>query len=155
MRFNRAIHFMAIDNKKLAVIHIVKKELNLSDEEYREILRNATGVESAKDLDDRKFRKLVNAFMRSRHYRQRPAGITLRQKYFIRNLCRDLGWDSNHFNNFLRKYHHRKHLDRLTKKEAIKLIESLKNVKAHSNLGSDQIIDMKRDNIDLPLKKGP
>jgi len=128
---------MKIDNKKLAVIHIVKKELNLSDAEYREILLNATGVETSTDLDDRKFRKLMNVFMRSRHYRHRPDGITLRQKYFIRNLYQDLGWDPKHFENFLRKYHHRKRLDRLTKKEAIKVIESLKNVKAHSRLFGD------------------
>ena len=126
---------MKIDRQKLAVIHIAKRELNLSDEEYREILRNATGVESAKDLDDAKFRKLMNVFMRSRHYRLRPDGITLRQKYFIRSLCRDLGWDENHFGNFLRKYHHKDRLDRLTKKEAGKLIESLKNVKAHQKAG--------------------
>jgi phage gp16-like protein len=127
---------MKIDKKKLAVIHIVKKELNLSDKEYREILRNATEVESAKDLDDKKFRKLMNVFMRSRHYRLRPNGITLRQKYFIRNLYQDLGWDPKHFENFLRKYHHKVQLNRLTKTEAGKLIESLKNVKEHQKAGS-------------------
>lgn len=120
-----------MDRKKLAVIHIAKKELNLSEEEYRAILRNATGVESAKDLDEEKFRRLMNVFMRSRHYRLRPDGITLRQKYFIRSMVQDLGWDQAHFENFLKKYHHKKRLDRLTKKEAGRLIESLKNVKAH------------------------
>ncbi|MBN2243914.1 MAG: DUF1018 domain-containing protein [Acidobacteria bacterium] len=123
---------MKIDNRKLAVIHIVKKELNLSDGEYREIMRDATGADSARDLDDRQFRKLMNVFMRSRHYRSRPDGVTLRQKYFIRNLYQDLGWDPKHFGNFLRKYHHRKRLEELTKKEAVKVIESLKAVKAHS-----------------------
>ena len=85
-----------MDTKKLAVIHIVKKELNLSEKEYRDILRNAAGVESAKDLDEKKFRKLMNAFMRSTHYRLQSNGITLRQKYFIRNLYQDLGWDRKH-----------------------------------------------------------
>jgi phage gp16-like protein len=120
-----------MDQKKLAVIHIAKKELNLSEKEYRDILRNAAGVESAKDLDDGKFRKLMNVFMRSRHYRLSPDGITLRQRYFIRSMYQDLGWDQNHFDNFLWKYHHKKQLDRLTKREAIKVIESLKNVRAH------------------------
>ena len=41
-----------IDHKKLAVIHIVKRELGLSDEEYRNILHTAAGVQSAKDLDE-------------------------------------------------------------------------------------------------------
>lgn len=127
---------MKIDKKKLAVIHIVKKELNLKDKEYREILRSTTGVGSAKDLDDRNFRKLMNAFMRSKYYRMRPDGITLRQKYFIRNLYQDLGWDPKHFKNFMRKYHHREQLDQFTKTEAGKLIESLKNVKEHQQAGS-------------------
>ena len=135
---------MKIDRNKLAVIHIVKKELSLSDEEYRAILRDAAGVDSAKDLDDAKFRKLMNVFMRSRRYRLRPDGITLRQKYFIRNLRRDLGWDENHFENFLRKYHHKKGLDRLTKKEAVKLIESLKKVKAHKKTDNGFAHPLKR-----------
>lgn len=120
-----------IDRNKLAVLHIAKKELNLSEEEYRDILRNAAGVESAKDLDDEKFRRLMNVFMRSRHYRRQPDGITLRQKYFIRTLCRNLGWDGGHFENFAKKYHHKTQLDRFTKIEASRLIESLKNVAAH------------------------
>lgn len=49
-----------IDQKKLALIHIVKKELQLSDEEYRHILFKAVGVHSAKELDERKFSKLMN-----------------------------------------------------------------------------------------------
>jgi phage gp16-like protein len=120
-----------MDRKKLALIHIVKKELNLSDQEYRDILRNATGVETAKDLDEKKFRKLMNVFMRSKHYRNHPNGVSLRQKYFIRSLYRELGWDEEHFNNFLKKYHHKKQLEQLSKSEASKLIASLKRVKEH------------------------
>lgn len=33
-----------ISSRKLALIHVVKKELNLKDGEYRDILRNAAGV---------------------------------------------------------------------------------------------------------------
>jgi len=120
-----------MDKKKLAVVHIVKKELNLSDEEYRHILRDATGVETAKDLDDRKFRKLMNVFMRSKLYRRHSNGITLRQKYFIRNLYEELGWDEEHFENFLKKYRHKGRLDEMTKKEASKVIVSLKSIKEH------------------------
>ena len=38
-----------MDKKKLAVIHIVKRELSLSDDEYRDILERVAGVRSAKD----------------------------------------------------------------------------------------------------------
>jgi len=58
-----------MDKKKLAVIHIVKKELSLSDGEYRNILERITGVRSAKDLTDNQFHKLMRYFVRTRHYR--------------------------------------------------------------------------------------
>ena len=54
-----------MDNKKLAVIHIVKKELSLSDEEYRNILERVAGVRSSKDLTDSQFHKLMRYFVRT------------------------------------------------------------------------------------------
>lgn len=118
-----------MDKKKLAVIHIVKKELNLSDEEYRGILRKEAGVESAKELDDEKFRKLMNYFVRSKYYQANPFGLTIRQKLYIKYLAEDIGWGEGHLDNFIRKYYHEAGLERLTRKEAIKVIESLKNIK--------------------------
>ncbi|MGR3178196.1 MAG: phage protein GemA/Gp16 family protein [Candidatus Anammoxibacter sp.] len=56
-----------MDKKKLAVIHIVKKELSLSDEEYRNILEQVTGFRSSKDLNDSQFHKLMRYFVRTRH----------------------------------------------------------------------------------------
>jgi hypothetical protein len=41
-----------ISKQKLSLIHVGKKELGLSDPEYREILRHHAGVESAADLDE-------------------------------------------------------------------------------------------------------
>jgi len=120
-----------MDRKKLAVIHIVKKELNLSDREYRNILRKAAGVESAKDLNNEKFRKLMNYFVRSEHYRINPYDLTIKQKLLIKYLAQQMGWDEAHLGNFIHKYYHKRNIDRLTRKEAIKVIESLKNVKQH------------------------
>ena len=122
---------MGIDRKKLAVIHIIKKELGLADSEYRDILKQAAGVTSARDLDDVKFRKLMRHFVRSRYYRVNSLGLTLRQKIYINHLAEDLGWDESHLLNFVRKYYHKSTIDALTKQEAINLIESLKNVKKH------------------------
>ncbi len=119
---------MGLDRKKLAVIHIVKRELGLADEEYRDILEKVTGVRSARDLDEAGFRRLMRYFTRSRHYRSSRDGITFRQKLYIRHLVGDLGWDEHHFTNFLKKYYHRQTIDAMTKKEAGKLIESLKNI---------------------------
>ncbi|MDH4321359.1 MAG: regulatory protein GemA [Desulfobulbaceae bacterium] len=117
-----------LDHKKLAVIHITKKELNLSDDEYRDTLEKITGVRSAKEMDDAGFYKLMRFFTRSRHYRSSRDGITLRQKMYIRHLVEDTGWDEKHFRNFLRKYYHQDDTESLSKREASKLIESLKRI---------------------------
>ncbi|MCK4622923.1 MAG: DUF1018 domain-containing protein [Desulfuromonadales bacterium] len=122
---------MTLDRKKLAVIHIVKRELDLSDQEYRDILQGETGVRSARDLDETGFRRLMRYFAGSRHYRINKYGLTFRQKLFINHLVDDLGWDVQHFKNFLNKYYKKTEVDKLTKKEAIKVIESLKNILMH------------------------
>lgn len=122
---------MGIDKKKLALIHIIKKELNLSDEQYRGILQENAGVSSAKDLDEEKFRKLMNYFVRSKYYQVNQGGLTIRQKLYIKYLAREIGWEEAHINNFIHKYYHEANIDILTKKEAIKVIESLKNIRQH------------------------
>jgi hypothetical protein len=120
-----------MDRNKLAVIHIVKKELGLSGEEYRDILQTYTGVRSAKDLDDKGFRKLMHHFVRSRHYKSSRNIITLRQKLYIKHLVTEAGWDEQHFVNFINKYYKKPTLGNFTKREASNLIESLKNVIKH------------------------
>ncbi|MGA1824045.1 MAG: phage protein GemA/Gp16 family protein [bacterium] len=119
------------DRKKLALIHIIKRELNLSDSEYRNILQQAAGVRSAKDLNKEKFRKLMNYFVRSKHYRINHYGLTIKQKFYIKSLAHEMGWDEGHLSNFIHKYYHTFDIDTLTKHEAIKVIESLKKVKQH------------------------
>ncbi|MDD5155556.1 MAG: DUF1018 domain-containing protein [Candidatus Omnitrophica bacterium] len=120
-----------MDRKKLALIHIIKKELNLSDMEYRNILQEAAGVQSAKDLDEDKFRKLMNYFVRSKYYQLNPFGLTMKQKLYIQYLAGQMGWEGPHLKNFLHKYYHKAAIEELTKEEASKVIESLKNVKEH------------------------
>jgi hypothetical protein len=120
-----------MDRNKLAVIHIVKKELGLSDEEYRDILEKYAGVRSAKDLDENGFRKLMHYFVRSRHYRSGRDDMTLRQKMYIKHLVAEAGWQEDHFTNFIKKYYKQPVLDTFSKKEASKLIESLKNIIKH------------------------
>ena len=120
-----------MDRKKLAIVHIVKKELNLSDKEYRDILQQATGMSSARDLDEEKFKKLIKFFVRSGYYRLNPQGLTIKQKLYIKFLYKHLGWTKEHLSNFIHKYYHKSSIDKLTRKEAIKAIESLKNIKLH------------------------
>jgi hypothetical protein len=120
-----------MDKKKLAVIHIVKRELGLTDQEYRDILEKTAGVRSAKDLDDNGFRRLMHYFVRSRHYRNSRDSITLRQKMYIDYLREEAGWTPDHFMNFLKKYYKKSDLGLFSKKEAGKVIESLKNIIRH------------------------
>ena len=122
---------MALDRKKLAVIHIVKRELGLSDDDYRDILQRETGVRSAKDLDEKGFRRLMRYFTRSGYYRSSRFSLTFRQKLYIKHLVDNLGWSQHHFNNFLKKYYKKPEIEKLTKSEASKVIESLKNILKH------------------------
>ncbi len=123
-----------MDRKKLAVIHIVKKELGLSDNEYRDILEKYAGVRSAKDLDENGFRKLMHHFVRSRHYRSSRDVITLHQKMYIKHLVSEAGWDKDHFVNFMKKYYRKSALESFSKKKASNLIESLKNIIKHQKV---------------------
>ena len=120
-----------LDHKKLAVIHIVKKELGLTDEEYRDALEKITGVRSARELDERGFRTLMRHFAKSRHYRVNARGLTFRQQLFSKHLVDDLGWEETHFRNFLRKYYQQEAVAALSRSEASKVIESLKQILAH------------------------
>lgn len=117
-----------LDHKKLAVIHIVKRELDLSDQEYRDMLEKAAGVRSARDLDEAGFRQLMRFFARSRHYQSTADGLTLRQKLFIKHLVEELGWDDGHLRNFVRKYYQKDTVAALTKKEASKVIVGLQHI---------------------------
>jgi hypothetical protein len=123
-----------LDRKKLALIHIVKKELNLSDADYRCILERIAGVDTAKDLDEAGFRKLMRFFVRSDYFRANAFGMTLKQKLFIKALARRLRWDTAHLRNFIRKYYRKDGLDALNRKDASKLIESLKAIEGHATL---------------------
>lgn len=120
-----------LDRKKLALIHIVKKELGISDPDYRCLLKRIAGVESSKDLDEAGFRKIMRFFVRSDYYRANDFGMTLKQKLFIKSLASQLHWEETHLTNFIRKYYQRDGLDVLTRKEASKLIESLKAIREH------------------------
>ncbi|MFA7382506.1 MAG: phage protein GemA/Gp16 family protein [Desulfurivibrionaceae bacterium] len=119
-----------LDHKKLAVIHIVKKELGASEEEYRATLEKVAGVRSARDLDEAGFQKLMRYFARSGHYRASREGITFRQRMYLKHLVEDLAWESTHYANFLKKYYKTSETGTLSKKEASKVIESLKHILA-------------------------
>ena len=134
-----------MDNKKLAVIHIVKRELSLSDEEYRNILEQVAGVRSSKDLTDSQFHKLMRYFVRTMHYRVTGKGITLRQKYYIKQLKKNLGWDDLHFQNYINKYFHNRDLENYSKHDASNLIVAL-NAILSSHIPTQRQTEQKHGN---------
>ncbi|OGI11347.1 MAG: hypothetical protein A2Y40_00710 [Candidatus Margulisbacteria bacterium GWF2_35_9] len=124
---------MTISNKKLAIIHILKKELNLTEDQYRNTLERIAGVRSAKDLSDDKFQKLMHYFVRSQHYQINNEGLTIKQRLYIEYEFSLLNWNKNHIENFIRKYYHHENIMQLSKKEATKLIVTLKNISSSKN----------------------
>ena len=137
----------SLDRKKLALIHIVKKELGISDPDYRCLLKRIAGVESSKDLDEAGFRKIMRFFVRSDYYRVNASGMTLKQKLFIKSLAGQLGWEETHLRNFVHKYYRRDGLDVLTRKEASHLIESLKAIRAHGvRAAGSELLEATRQN---------
>ena len=85
---------MALSRKQSALIHIAKKQLGLTDEQYRTILRVYTGFESSKHLDQRDFEAVMqhmaalgfrSDFTKS-FYGQRPGMASPRQVALIRKL---------------------------------------------------------------------
>lgn len=118
-----------MERKDYAIIHITIKELGLSDEEYRDILEKICGVRSSKDLNEQSFKNLLKYFVKSKFYQKKKLGITYKQRSYIKYLNKDLKWDKTHFVNFIHKYYAKEKLEEFNKKEAGKLIESLKNIK--------------------------
>lgn len=49
-------------HEKLAVLHVAKKKLDLSDDEYRAVLNNFAGVTSSKDLSEHGFEAVMFHF---------------------------------------------------------------------------------------------
>jgi phage gp16-like protein len=63
-----------IDRADLAKIHIAKKELGLTDDAYRDILRTHFQVESAKDLAPKQAIVLLNKF-RAKGWKPRKGAV--------------------------------------------------------------------------------
>ena len=51
-----------IDRRKLALVHLAKKTLDMHEDDYRALLKRGAGVESAKDLDAKGFAAVMVEF---------------------------------------------------------------------------------------------
>ncbi len=103
--------------KQLALLHIAKSQLGLDEGAYRQLLRSAGGVESARDLDAGGFALVMYHFeamgFRStaakRTYGVRPGMPSPRQVAYIRRLWSgwsDAGDDETALNRWLEHHFH-------------------------------------------------
>lgn len=85
---------MTISKEKLGLIHVAKQQLGLSESEYRSILYDAAGVDSARHLDEDKFESVLvrleflgfHTLRQQRSYGHRAGMATPAQIEYIRGL---------------------------------------------------------------------
>jgi hypothetical protein len=114
---------MPIGRKKKAIVHIAKEDLRLDDESYRQILKGVAGVESATQLTEEGFEKVMRRFeemgfkgLLPDPYQPVPKGrliprdspqglerITSNQLGFVSYLLEKLDWDEGHYHAFCRR----------------------------------------------------
>ena len=111
---------MPIGRKKKAIVHIAKEDLHLDEESYRQILKGVAGVESAAQLTEEGFEKVMRRFQEMGFkgllrdpYQPVPKGrlippdspqgeeaTTPSQLGFISYLLDKLSWDEGHYRAF-------------------------------------------------------
>jgi len=134
---------MGIGKKKKAVVHIAKGDLHLDEESYRQILKGVAGVESATQLTEEGFEKVMRRFqaMGFKGLLPHPThpipkgrlippdspqgveSITSSQKDFITYLSEKLNWGEEHYHAFCQRII--KKPEPLTKREGQKIIIGL------------------------------
>jgi hypothetical protein len=134
---------MPIGRKKKAVVHIAKENLHLDEESYRQILKGVAGVESATQLTEKGFEKVMKRFQEMGFkgllpdpYQPVPKGrlippdspqgqesVTSSQLGFVTYLLEKLNWDDEHYYAFCRRIIKRP--EPLTKREGQKMIIGL------------------------------
>jgi hypothetical protein len=112
-----------IGRKKKALVHIAKHDLHLDEESYRQVLKGVAGVESAADLTEEGFEKVMSRFqdmgfkgLLPSPFQSVPKGrlippgsplgfesITESQRKFISFLLEKLEWNEDHYRAFCRR----------------------------------------------------
>lgn len=131
-----------IDRKKLALINIAKKALDMHEDDYRALLKRAAGVESAKDLDANTFAAVMvelgklgfesTAAQERRKAPLRAGGhATYAQRSYIQRLWQEYKGteDQEGLRRWLQHKFKVSHLRFLDTETAPKVIFALKNFK--------------------------
>ena len=148
---------MAIGQKKKALVHIAKSNLQLVDSSYRQILKAVAGVESAAELTKEGFERVMKRFQEMGFkgllpspYHPVPKGrlipfqspqglepITQSQRSFIAYLLENLDWDEGHYHAFSQRII--KGPDPLTKREGQKIIIGLMAIRRKKKMDEKKL----------------
>ncbi len=105
-----------IDRKKIGLLHVAKKQLGLTDENYRDILEVHGGCRSSADLDEVGFERVMvyltalgfRSTWTKRTFGHRAGMATPSQVEYIRRLWREYFGDDpsdRALNGWLKKFH--------------------------------------------------
>ena len=117
--------------KQLQLIWGMAKELGMSKEDVYTLLYRETKKEHMKDCSEVELSRTIQAMiLLKERQKNRPGMMTGRQRYRIRELEKELGWQDNkkRLTAFIKKYYHVDNLDWLKTEDASSLIESLKKL---------------------------
>ncbi len=140
---NRPFKFKTLSREKLALIHVAKAQTRLSDYDYSELLFIVERVNSAKELTEDRFARLMKAFERigfvsrqaTKGYGPRDGFASEAQVLTIRNLWRD--WteadDDKKLDRWLRNHFRVSSLRFATVSTAQMAIEGLKAMLARKD----------------------
>lgn len=129
---------MSLARSKLSLLHIAKRDLALSDDDYRAILSRIAGVESAGDLTELGFHRVIGHFTElgfkstwtRRTYGNRAGMASPAQVDLIRSLWRQYAGrdDDAGLNAWLARFHHVSALRFVSADKAGAVITALKRM---------------------------
>ncbi len=118
-----------LTRKQLSLIHVAKSQIDLSDTDYRTILKSNFRVSSSKDLTSFQFKELMYLFKKL-GFKTVTGELSQGQYKKIRKMCNLLCWNRDRINGFVkRQLGTQKPIETITKSEASKIIEGLKAIR--------------------------
>ena len=118
-----------LSHNQLALIHIARNQIEISEEDYRALLRSNFKVDSSKNLTPTQFKKLMEIFENKLGFVRVTGELSQAQYKKIRKICNLLKWNRERINGFVtRQLGEHKAIETLNKSEANKVIEGLKGV---------------------------
>lgn len=118
-----------LTHSQLALIHIARAQIEISEDDYRNLLKSNFKVESSKNLTPFQFKELLEIFENKLGFVKITGELSEGQYKKIRKMCNLLKWNRERINGFVkRQLGEHKAIETLDKSEANKIIEGLKGV---------------------------